>query len=173
MAQGKVADYELISFELCPYVQRARTVLLLQGVEHRVTFIDLVDPPPWFFDVSPLGQVPVLKFEDEAIFESTAICEYLNEVTQAGLFSDEPWQRARERGAVAVASSCIDALSAALGASDRPAFKRATQVLGDKLDWFEEVLDDHGGAWFAGERFAMADVAFAPVANQLRATVIV
>ena len=54
-------DIELISFKICPFVQRSVIALKEKQVDFKVTYIDLANPPEWFSEVSPLGKVPVLK----------------------------------------------------------------------------------------------------------------
>lgn len=53
----------LISFPLCPFVQRAIIALNEKGAEFDVVYIDLANKPDWFQKVSPFGKVPVLKVE--------------------------------------------------------------------------------------------------------------
>jgi glutathione S-transferase len=53
-------ELELISFKLCPFVQSTVITLLQHNVDYKITYIDINDPPPWFEDVSPTGQVPIL-----------------------------------------------------------------------------------------------------------------
>ena len=49
--------FKLISFKLCPYVQRAAIVLLEKGVPfHRIN-INLAAKPDWFLNMSPNGKV--------------------------------------------------------------------------------------------------------------------
>ena len=72
---------KLISFTLCPYVQRAMIVLNEKNIPFDIEYIDLSEPPPWFYDISPLEKVPVLLVNDEPLFESMVICEYLDEIT--------------------------------------------------------------------------------------------
>ncbi|HVK69280.1 MAG TPA: glutathione S-transferase family protein, partial [Polyangium sp.] len=93
----------LISHELCPYVQRAAIVLAEKGVAFERIDIDLSNKPDWFLAISPLGKVPLLRVRDESgkeavLFESIAICEYLEE-TQPGpkLHPEDPIERARDR----------------------------------------------------------------------------
>ena len=40
---------ELISFKLCPFVQRSVITLLKKGVEFKITYVDLANKPDWFF----------------------------------------------------------------------------------------------------------------------------
>jgi len=93
----------LISHPLCPFVQRAAIVLLEKGVAFERVNVDLSAKPDWFLALSPTGKVPVLKVpqahaEDAALFESVAICEYLNE-TQGGspMYPHDALTRARHR----------------------------------------------------------------------------
>ncbi len=72
---------ELISFNLCPFVQRSVITLNKKGIDYKITYIDLADKPDWFLALSPLGKVPVLKHGDEVLFESAVINEYLDEIT--------------------------------------------------------------------------------------------
>ena len=160
--------YELVSFELCPYVQRARLIMLSREIAHSVTYIDLVDPPPWFFDSSPLGQVPLLRMgDDDALFESLAICEFLNEVHDCAIWSEDPRQRAEERAIVGVSNACLSDLNQALSSNERPGFARAREALEDKWDWLDTVLDERSGPLFGGDRISMPDAAFAAIALQL------
>src|SRR5688500_17319199 len=77
----------LISHHLCPYVQRASIVLSEKGEAFDRRYVDLAAKPDWFLRISPLGKVPLLAVPrggaDAILFESTAICEYLEE-TLAG-----------------------------------------------------------------------------------------
>ncbi len=50
---------ELVSFDICPYVERSR-IVLLEGLPHEVKLIELSSKPAWFLEVSPMGRVPVL-----------------------------------------------------------------------------------------------------------------
>ena len=69
-----MAKLRLISFPLCPYVQRAAILLLEKGVEFERVDIDLANKPDWFLKLSPLGKVPVLVVEqdgrEQVLFES-------------------------------------------------------------------------------------------------------
>ena len=39
---------ELISFKICPFVQRSVIVLQEKGVDYDITYINLKEPPEWF-----------------------------------------------------------------------------------------------------------------------------
>ncbi len=72
--------YKLVSFDVCPYVQRSVITLQEKGVPYEIEYIDLNNKPEWFMQLSPLGKVPILIVEDTVIFESSTINEYLDEI---------------------------------------------------------------------------------------------
>jgi glutathione S-transferase len=64
----------LISHHLCPYVQRAAIALRENDIPFERRNIDLANKPDWFLKLSPLGKVPVLVVNDDAVlFESSVI----------------------------------------------------------------------------------------------------
>ena len=54
-------------------MQRAVILMRAKNVDFEVTYIDLRDKPDWFLEISPHGKVPVLKLDDDILFESNAI----------------------------------------------------------------------------------------------------
>src|SRR5258708_35355779 len=52
-----MADLTLVSYDLCPYVQRAAIALSEKGVDFRRVDVDLSDKPEWFRAISP-GTIP-------------------------------------------------------------------------------------------------------------------
>jgi glutathione S-transferase len=68
---------ELISFKLCPFAQRALISLNVQKIDFKMTYINPMDPPDWFKEISPTGQVPLLKVDDQVIFESLVFAVFV------------------------------------------------------------------------------------------------
>jgi len=151
----------LISFKTCPFVQRAVITLNQKNVEHDITFIDLADPPDWFLEISPLGKVPVLKIDDEVIFESAVINEYLDETTGGELQPQDPLKRAKNRAWIEVASDMLGNSYMMKMATDKEGHEKYRDMLVTKLRRVENRLGD--GPWFNGEQFTLADTAFAPL----------
>src|SRR5690606_3067827 len=89
---------QLISAKTCPFVQRSVILMGEKGAKFEVTYVDLDNKPQWFLEQSPRGKVPVLVVDGTVLFESQAICEFLDE-TQGGsrLAPDDPVLRARDR----------------------------------------------------------------------------
>ncbi len=91
-------DLELISFNVCPFVQRSVITLIHKNCDYKITFIDLSNPPGWFLEISPLGKVPVLKVDGkEVLFESAVINEFIDDVTPGTLKPSDPLTLAKNR----------------------------------------------------------------------------
>lgn len=155
-------NLELISNTLCPYTQRAAIQLTEKGIAHKRIYIDLANKPEWFLQISPLGKVPVLRLGDAAIFETSAICEYIEETAPSPpLHPTAPVDRARHRSWVEFASAIIADVFAFYMAADAAAFERKCRDLQTRFRWLERHLGD--GPYFAGARFSLVDAAFAPI----------
>lgn len=71
---------KVVSFKICPFVQRVTAALEAKQIPYEIEFINLSDKPQWFLDISPNGQVPLLVTESgTALFESDAIIEYIED----------------------------------------------------------------------------------------------
>ena len=93
-----MAKYLLVSFKTCPWVQRAAIVLRAKEVPYDIEYIDRDKRPDWFLKVSPHSKVPVLVVDGkDALFESNAIAEYLDETVAPRLHPADPLVRARNR----------------------------------------------------------------------------
>ena len=63
-----------------------------------ITYIDRDNRPDWFLAISPHSKVPVLQIDGkDALFESNAIAEYLEETAAPRLHPEDPIARARNR----------------------------------------------------------------------------
>ncbi len=157
----------LVSHPLCPYVQRAAIVLMEKGVDFEKRYVDLANKPAWLETPSPTGKVPLLMIGrdghvDAVLFESAAICEYLDE-TQPGrkLLPHDPLERARHRGWIDFGSSILAEIWKLEIATDAPTYHAQRKALAERFVAIERVLDS--GPWFAGREFGTVDAVFAPV----------
>jgi glutathione S-transferase len=155
---------QLISFKTCPFVQRAVITLKHKNIDFDITYIDLAEPPDWFLELSPLGKVPVLKVDDEVLFESAVINEYLDEITGGELQPDEPLARAKNRAWVEFASNMLGNLYMMKMSKDEERYNKYRDSLVSQFHRVEKRLGD--GPWFNGEKFSLADTAFAPLFRQ-------
>jgi glutathione S-transferase len=152
---------ELVSFVLCPYVQRAAIVLSEKNVPHEITYIDLDDPPEWFRWISPFGKVPLLRVGDATLFESTIICEYLDEVHPPRLHPGDALERARHRAWAEFGASLLVDQYELVTARTEGRYRDKVDALRGKLDRLEGELDPMG-PFFSGAAFRLVDAAFAP-----------
>jgi glutathione S-transferase len=159
--------FSLISHPLCPFVQRAAIVLLEKQVPFNRMDVDLSNKAPWFLEISPTGKVPLLKIQadngaNDVLFESVAICEYLQE-TQLGasLYPDNPIIRAKHRAWIEFGSATLGDAWGYLNAQDHNTANLKAIAFKEKLAQLEKNLED--GPYFGGEAFGMVDAVFAPI----------
>lgn len=156
---------KLISFKLCPFVQRSVILLLEKGTDFDITYIDLKDPPDWFGDISPLGKVPVLQVGDEVVFESAVIMEYLDEVNPPSLHPADPLKKAKNRAWIEFASTLFMAQFNMTMAKTEEDFTKAKDELKKNLGKLNQQIT---GPMFNGTAFNLVDAAFAPLFMRLR-----
>src|SRR5262252_6571413 len=89
---------KLYSWDLSPYSARVRMQIYAKGL----TDIAIEPPPtygtPKFYEDHPIGRVPLLEIDGEAIPESDVIAAYLEEVyPEPSLLGATPWENARVR----------------------------------------------------------------------------
>jgi glutathione S-transferase len=157
---------KLISFALCPYVQRSVITLIEKNVPYDIEYIDLDNPPSWFYDVSPLEKVPVLLVDDQALFESMPICEYLDEITPGSLYPDDPFARAQNRGWIEFGNELLRAGFTYSTTDDELTYKQNLMTVKDRLETLEEFFE--GGPFFNGETFSLVDAVYAPIFRNLQ-----
>lgn len=157
----------LVSYHLCPYAQRAAITLMEKGVAFDRVMVDLGNKPGWFLAISPRSKVPLLRVPtaeggETVIFESSVICEYIEE-TQSGpkLHPQDPLERARHRAWVEFASAILGDIWGLETTRDPEVFEANRAAVADKFAWLEAELAE--GPYFAGAVFSLVDAAFAPV----------
>jgi len=151
----------LISHHLCPFVQRAAIALNEQEVPFERRYIDLANKPGWFLQLSPLGKVPVLVVDDDnVLFESSVIAQYIDEITGQNLLSSETLEKYSQLAWMEFASQVIADIGRLYNADSRSSVEDARSKLEDKFQRVEQALSN--GTWFAGEQFTLVDAAFAP-----------
>ena len=128
-----------------------------------VKYIDLADKPEWFSKISPRGKVPVLVVDDVPIFESQAICEYLDETCDAPrLLPEDPIERARDRGWFQFAEDVYAPVYRLLYTAEQDTYDRAVDDLVRGYARLDQELAGRDFLSGNGRRFGMADVALAP-----------
>jgi len=156
-----MADLTLVSYDLCPYVQRAAIALAEKGIDFRRVDVDLSNKPEWFRAISPLGKVPLLRVGDDVLFESAAIVEYIEDTAPNPLHPHDPIARAKRRAWMEFGSTILADIWLLETTPDQEAFAARRDMLADKFKQLEGVLAS--GPYFAGAQFSLVDAVFAPV----------
>ena len=159
------ARYTLCSFKTCPWVQRAAIVLQAKRVPYEITYIDRDNRPDWFLAVSPHSKVPVLLIDGkEALFESNAIAEYLDETTAPRLHPEDPISRARNRAWTDYVPTFASAISNTAYSDTEEQFVARAAKITEPFNKLNEALAKRGndGPYFNGPAFSLVDAAYAP-----------
>jgi glutathione S-transferase len=164
-----MAKPKLISFKLCPYVQRAVITLKEKNVDFEIEYIDLAQKPDWFLKISPLGKVPLLIVEEEVIFESAVINEYLEEAYAPKLHPTSLIAKAKNRAWIEFSSGIlVDLYMLATVSSESEYIKFKKNIL-DKLSRIESILPNpiNNEILFNGSNFSLVDSSIAPLLQRI------
>ncbi|AOJ18397.1 glutathione S-transferase [Burkholderia cenocepacia] len=123
--------------------------------------------------LSPSILVPCLTHDGNAVWDTLAIAEYLNEIRpQARLLPDDRHARAHCRSICGEMHSGFSALRSALPMNLRghfPGFRiwsRAQHDIERIVTIWRECLAEYGGPWLFGAEIGIADAMYAPVVTR-------
>ena len=166
-----IGDKNLSSWSLRPWLALKRT-----GAPFQETMIRLRDPSTYDEIIaagSPSGLVPVLRDDGVTVWDTLAICEYLNDkIPAARLWPTDPTRRALGRSAAAEMHSGF----ASLRGECPMDIVRRTQVdvseatarnIRRIVALWADLLKRFGGPHLMGE-WSIADAFYTPVATRFR-----
>lgn len=153
---------ELVSFKVCPFVQRSVIALNEKNIDFKLTHIMPGNEPDWFKAVSPLGKVPVLLVDGQPVFESAVISEYLDEVYEPKLHPSDPLVKARQRSWIEFCSDLLGTQYRMVTAQDQDGFESNLQQLKQSLQRVGNNLAEQT-PFFAGEDLSLIDTTYAPL----------
>jgi glutathione S-transferase len=159
-----MAKYMLVSFETCPWVQRAAIVLREKKIEFELRHIPRDNRPDWFLAISPHKKVPVLRIDDkESLFESNAICEYLDETIAPKLHPADPLARAVNRAWTDYVPTFSSSVTSSAYTENQADYDKAIAKIPEAFDKLEKALVAQGaGPFFNGASYSLVDAAYAP-----------
>lgn len=156
---------KIVSFKICPFVQRVTALLEAKKVPYKLEYISLKDKPQWFLDLSPTGQVPLLVTETgKALFESDAIMEYLDETHFPLESRISPEQRALDRAWSYQASKHYLVQCSAMRSADESTLAERSEKLAKAFEKAESALAE--GPFFKGESLSNVDIAWLPLLHR-------
>ncbi|BFZ12829.1 hypothetical protein BsWGS_15869 [Bradybaena similaris] len=158
----------LYSMRFCPYAHRTRLVLAHKNIPHETVNIHLKDKPDWFWTKNPLGAVPVLELDDKIVYESTATCEWLDDVyPQSRLQPTDPYRRAWDRILLEYFSKITTPFYGLLlktGDTDKN-----VEELQKHLKFYEDHLVKRGGPFFGDKSLSLTDFYIWPHLERIQA----
>ena len=164
-----MTKYLLVSFKGCPWVQRVAIVLREKKIDFEFRHIEPDNRPDWFRTISPHNKVPVLRLDDRvSLFESGAICEFLDETVTPRLHPEDPVDRAVNRAWIDYMPTFMDIVSGHAYVETEDAFNAAAAKIPAAFEKLEAALgrqaEMHGdsGPFFNGAAYSLMDAAYAP-----------
>lgn len=150
---------KVISFTICPFVQRVTALLEAKNIPYQLEFISLSNKPEWFMEISPNGQVPVLITENgTALFESDAIVEYIDDISQPLEDTISAEQKAINRAWSYQATKHYLAQCSAQLSVDAETLGQRGEKLDKAFSKMERAFGD--GAYFNGDTLGNVDIAW-------------
>ena len=142
-----MANYLLVSFKTCPWVQRAAIVLREKAIPFEFRHIEPDNRPDWFLAISPHKKVPVLRIDDKvSLFESNAIAEYLDETIAPRLHPADPVARAVNRAWTDYVPTFAESVTATAYADTEADYTKAAAKIPVAFDRLERALAAQGSA---------------------------
>lgn len=156
---------KVISFTICPFVQRVTALLEAKGLPYEIEYISLKDKPQWFLDLSPNGQVPVLITESgQVLFESDAIVEYIEDAYGPLNSSLTPEQKAVNRAWSYLAAKNYLVQCSAQRSGDEVTLNERSVKLAKAFASIEKELGN--ARFFNTNEVGMVDIAWLPLLHR-------
>ncbi len=159
-----MAKYLLVSFQTCPWVQRAAIVLREKNVAFEFRHIDRDNRPDWFLAISPHKKVPVLSIDGKvSLFESNAIAEFLDETIEPRLHPDDPVLRAVNRAWTDYLPTFSEMVTGSAYSEYEAEYKEDVAKIPVAFQRLEAALEkQNAGPFFNGAKYSLVDAAYAP-----------
>ncbi len=157
---------KIVSFTICPFVQRVTAALEARNLAYEVEYISLRDKPQWFMEISPNGQVPVMITESgTALFESDAIIEYIEDEygpLESGVSNE---QRALDRAWSYLAAKNYLAQCGMMSSKDKATLQQKEAKLKVVLRKVEQQLSGNT-LFFKSDQLSNVDIAWLPLLHR-------
>lgn len=156
---------QLFSFSTCPYLQSIIINLKEKKLDFNVNYIDLYDKPGFITDQIPLGRVPVLKVGEELLFESSAINEYLEDISSEKLRPLDPIQCAHTRAWIVFIHDTLMSLYKTIVAKTEDEYTDYLENLSTQL-----IIIDQSAVtpYFMGKDLSLVDIEIAPLLYRIQ-----
>jgi glutathione S-transferase len=151
---------KLVTSKLSPFGHRVEMCLIEKKISYEKVDVDLANKPDWFIQDSPLGKAPIIYGNGRPLFESIAICEYLEEsFLDNPLHSKDVYTKAWHRGWMEFSNGLISSIFGIAFASDQKILDEKIDEARKKITNLEKYLNTE--PFFSGGHFSLIDVCFA------------
>ena len=156
---------KVYSSPICPFVQRVLAVLEAKQLPYEVEYLDLMNVPDWFLKISPNAEVPILVTDDNVpLFESFAICEYLEDCYPPALYSNDSTKKALQRAWARQAVTNYMVQCSTQRSPTEEALNQNTIEFVRLFEKAERILGE--GPYFSGQQLSMVDAAWIPILHR-------
>ncbi|GHB34687.1 glutathione S-transferase family protein [Salinicola rhizosphaerae] len=107
-----MARLKILYSPTSPFAAKARMIAAFGGFSFDQVMIDPSVQPSELLEVNPLGKVPVLVNDEDAVFDSRLITTYLDELSVGALHGDSPVERFVSQKLEALSDGVCDCLLA-------------------------------------------------------------
>ncbi|TVY38673.1 Glutathione S-transferase omega [Lachnellula occidentalis] len=168
-AHQKEESLKLYSGWFCPFVQRVLLVLLEKNIPFQYIEVNPYHKPKSLLDLNPRGLVPTLQYDNKPLYESTVVCEFLEDAYPSAtpkLLPSDPYTKARMKiWADFVTSRIIPAYHRFLQYQPKSASDTGLEKV--RLEFVEQIKQftqemDPEGPYFLGKDLSLVDLIFAP-----------
>jgi len=150
-------NFKLYTSPLSPYGHRVEMCLLEKNISFERIYVDLGNKPDWFIQLSPLGKAPILQIENQVLFDSIAICEYLEETfKEVALHPVDPIQKAINRGWMDFSNGLVSSIFQLASTQNIESFEAKILEIKDKINHFENNLSTT--KFFNGNNISIIDI---------------
>ena len=150
-------NFKLYTSPLSPYGHRVEMCLLEKNISFERIYVDLGNKPDWFIQLSPLGKAPILQIENQVLFDSIAICEYLEETfKEVALHPVDPIQKAINRGWMDFSNGLVSSIFQLASTQNIESFEAKILEIKDKTNHFENNLSTT--KFFNGNNISIIDI---------------
>lgn len=159
--------------DICPFAYRVRLALAEKAIPHEAHVIDLQNVPHWYAGISPTGKVPLLKYGEDVVWESTVINEFLEDAfPDPPLLPREPVARAHARIWIEYCNSTFQPNCCGLVFElDESRHEGIRTALIDSLKTIDEALASTPGPYWRGDRISLLDLTYYPFFEHMPALI--
>lgn len=150
--------------------RKVLATLAEHGTPHEFVLVDLftgAHKQPEHMERQPFGQIPVLDDGDFRLYESRAICKYLDDKNGGKLVPKDAQSKARMEQWLSIETSNVSSHLMKFvfhHVFQRPQQEETLGEAGSKISSALGVMDKHlaNHQFFAGDEFSIADISFMP-----------